>query len=145
VPDIRCRLEFERRWHFAAPSRVVAAHGRPRTIKIDNRNEFVSKATDRWTCEHGGEFDCSRPGKPTDNAKVESFNGRLRAEYPSTYWFLRLAAAQRKIAAWREYKMEGRPRSTWGWTTPAEFTRQSEVSAQSAFVTQPGVSNSHRY
>lgn len=54
--------------------------GVPRTIKVNNGSEFISKAMDRWAYEHGVEFDFSRPGTPTDNAKAESFNGRFRAE-----------------------------------------------------------------
>ncbi len=57
---------------------VVAERGAPQTIKVDNGSEFISKAMDRWAYEHGVELDFSRPGTPTDNAKVESFNGRFR-------------------------------------------------------------------
>ncbi len=50
--------------------------------KVDNGSEFISKAMDRWAYEYGVELDFSRPGAPTDNAKVESFNGRVRAGMP---------------------------------------------------------------
>jgi putative transposase len=49
----------------------------PKTIKVDNGSEFISKVMDRWAYENGVELDVSRPGRPTDNAKIESFNGRL--------------------------------------------------------------------
>lgn len=54
--------------------------GLPKTIKVDNSSEFISKAMNKWAYEHGVELDFSRPGKPTDNAKLESFNGRFREE-----------------------------------------------------------------
>jgi putative transposase len=60
--------------------KIVTARGIPRTIKVDNGSEFISKAMDRWAYEHGVEIDFSRPGKPTDNAKIESFNGRFRQD-----------------------------------------------------------------
>lgn len=54
--------------------------GLPKTIKVDNGSEFISKAMDKWAYEHGVELDFTRPDKPTDNAKVESFKGRFREE-----------------------------------------------------------------
>lgn len=61
---------------------IVAERGVPQTIKVDNGSEFVSKAMDRWAYEHGDKLDFSRPGTPTDNAKVESFNGRIPTGMP---------------------------------------------------------------
>jgi putative transposase len=62
----------------ATLNRIAATRGLPATIKVDNGSEFISKVMDRWAYERGVELDFSRPGKPTDNAKIESFNGRLR-------------------------------------------------------------------
>jgi putative transposase len=59
---------------------------------VDNGPEFISKDLDLWAWLHGVEIDFSRPGKPTDNAFAESFNGKFRAECPNTYWFLSLDA-----------------------------------------------------
>lgn len=59
---------------------IVNHRGRPQTIKTDNGSEFISKAMDKWASERRVDLDFSRPGKPTDNATVESFNGRLRQE-----------------------------------------------------------------
>jgi putative transposase len=64
--------------------------------------------------------DFSRPGKPTDNAFVESFNGRLRDACLNAYWFLSLADAKAKIEAWRQYN-ESRPHTAPGWLTPQEY------------------------
>ena len=76
---------------------------------------------DKWAYERGVELDFSRPGKPTDNAKVESFNGRLRQECLNAHWFLSLEDARRKINEWRQYYNEIRPHSALRWATPAEF------------------------
>ena len=59
-------------------NRITARRGLPKTIKTDNGSEFISKVMDKWAYERGVEIDFSRPGKPTDNARFESFNGRIR-------------------------------------------------------------------
>ena len=105
--------------------RIKADRGLPRTIKVDNGSEFISKTMDRWAYENGVELDFSRPGRPIDNAKVESFNGRLRQGCLNAHWFLSWADAQRKIEAWRQYYNEVRPHSALGWLAPAEFARQN--------------------
>jgi putative transposase len=117
----------------------------PWYIKADNGSEFISKALDKWAYEHGVEIDFSRPGKPTDNAKNESFNGRFREECLNAHWFLSLEDARRKIAVWREYYNEARPHSALQWMTPAEFARQCEPRADSAHPEEPEISNSERY
>jgi putative transposase len=76
---------------------------------------------DKWAYERGVEIDFSRPGTPTDNAMVESFNGRLRQECLNEHWFMRLEDAQRKIEAWRTHYNESRPHSALDWRTPNEF------------------------
>jgi len=63
--------------------------------------EFVSKALDKWAYQHGVTLDFSRPGKPTDNALIEFFNGSLRDEWLNAHWFLTLHDARRKIGQWR--------------------------------------------
>ncbi len=64
----------------ATLNQIAATRRLPSTIKVDNGSEFISKILDKWAYERGVELDFSRPGKPTDNAKTESFNGRLRQE-----------------------------------------------------------------
>ena len=83
--------------------------------------EFVSKALDRWAYENSVTIDFSRPGKPTDNAFIESFNGRLRDECLNAHWFLSLADARAKIEAWRRHYNESRPHTSLGWMTPSEY------------------------
>ena len=62
---------------------VASRRGKPRTIRVDNGPEFISRSLDLWAYSSGVKLDFSRPGKPTDNAFIESFNGRLRDEYLS--------------------------------------------------------------
>ena len=107
---------------------ITAQRGLPRTIKTDNGSEFISKVMDKWAYERGVELDFSRPGKPTDNAAVESFNGRLRQECLNAHWFLSLADAQAKIGAWRQDYNESRPHSALGWATSFEIA-SSDVDA----------------
>ena len=102
-------------------TRLAFIRGTPRTIRVDNGPEFVSKALDRWAYENEVTLDFSRPGKPTDNAFVESFNGRLRDECLNAHWFLSLADAKAKIEAWRRQYNESRPHTALGWLTPQEF------------------------
>jgi putative transposase len=101
--------------------RIVTERGTPKSIRVDNGPEFVSKALDRWAYEHGVTLDLSRPGKPTDNAYVESFNGRLQEECLNANWFLSLQDAQEKIEAWRREYNESRPHTALGHVPPAEF------------------------
>jgi putative transposase len=80
----------------------ITTRGKPRTLKSDNGSEFISKAMDRWAYENGIELDFSRPGKPTDNAKVESFNGRFRSECLNAHWFLSLDDSANRL----EFELE---------------------------------------
>jgi putative transposase len=124
---------------------ITAQRGLPRTIKTDNGSEFISKVMDKWAYERGVKLDFSRPGKPTDNAAVESFNGRLRQECLNAHWFLSLADAQAKIGAWRQDYNESRPHSSLGWATPADFARRGWLPEATAMSEEPEVSTSKRY
>lgn len=83
--------------------------------------EFASRALDRWAYEQGVTVGFSRPGKPTDNAFVEFFNGKFGAECLNTHWFLSLNDACDKIEAWQQDYNQIRPHSSLGWLIPAEF------------------------
>jgi putative transposase len=126
-------------------NRIAVYRGLPATIKVDNGSEFISKAMDRWAYERGIELDFSRPGTPTDNAKVESFNGRFRQECLNMHWFLSLDDAKSKIEAWRRYYNETRPHSALQWATPAEFARQARESALSEANQKSEISTNERY
>lgn len=104
---------------------IKAERGLPKVIGTDYGSESISKALDRWAYESGVELDFSRPGKPTANAKVESFNGRLREECLNAHGFLSLDDAKRKIEASLRYYNEVRPHTALDWATPAEFSRRS--------------------
>ena len=125
--------------------RITAERGKPQTIKVDNGSEFISKAMDRWAYENRVDLDFSRPGKPTDNAKVESINGRFRVECLNTHWFLSLADAQRKIEAWRQDYNEARPHSALAWSTPSEYARRARLLAKSTATTESEISIVDRY
>lgn len=124
---------------------ITEARGLPCTIKSDNGSEFISKVMDKWAYERGVELDFSRPGKPTDNANVESFNGRLRQECLNATWFMSLDDARGKIEAWRRYYNESRPHSALDWATPAEFARRCWLQPAMAISEEPEISTSERY
>jgi putative transposase len=125
----------------ASLNRICAQRGLPATIKTDNGSEFISKVMDKWAYERGVELDFSRLGKPTDNARVESFNGRLR----NANWFLSLDDATEKIGAWRTDYNESRPHSALDWATPAEFARRCGLQARSTIPEKPEISTCERY
>jgi putative transposase len=100
----------------------------PKRIKVDNGSEFISKALDRWAFENKVALDFSRPGKPTDNAFIESFNGSFRDECLNTNWFLSLEDAKEKIKAFKEEYNHFRPHSALGNLTPIEaLEKQSKA------------------
>jgi len=81
---------------------VKQYHGiTPERIQADNGPEFISKDLDRWACENNVTLDFSRPGKPTDNPYIESFNGSFRDECLNINWFMSFKDAEEKIDAWR--------------------------------------------
>lgn len=104
--------------------RVVSERGLPGEIRVDNGTEFTSKAMDLWAYANEVTLDFSRPGKPTDNAFIESFNGQLRKECLNQHWFLSLEDAQHKVDAWRIEYNEIRPHGSLGNLTPEEFARK---------------------
>ena len=101
--------------------RLKATCGLPKVIKVDNGSEFISKAMDKWAYRNGVKLEFSRPGKPTDNAFIESFNGRLRQECLNQNWFTTLDDAQQIVEAWREDYNQLRPHSSLKQQTPHEF------------------------
>ena len=101
--------------------------GRPERIRVDNGPEFVSKALDNWSYQNNIKLEFSRPGKPVDNAFIESFNGSLRDECLSTNWFLSIEDAQNKLEAWRRDYNEFRPHSSLDNMTPSDFARSLTI------------------
>jgi putative transposase len=104
--------------------RLGELHGLPEVIRIDNGTEFTSHVVDAWAYERGVKLDFIRRGKPTDNAHIESFNGKFRDECLNENWFLSLDDAKAKIEAYRVDYNEVRPHSSLDNLTPMEFASQ---------------------
>jgi len=100
---------------------IVAERGQPLAIRCDNGPELTSRHFLAWCVERKIELVHIQPGKPTQNARVESFHGRLREECLMVSWFQNLFDARRKIAAWKIEYNEERPHSSLGYCTPKEF------------------------
>jgi putative transposase len=99
----------------------------PQRIQVDNGSEFTSKDFDRWAQTNNVTLDFSRPGKPTDNPFIESFNGSFRDECLNTSWFLSLEDATEKIEAWRMEYNCFRPHSSLNGRTPDEVMEQHQT------------------
>jgi putative transposase len=87
---------------------------------------LFQKEVDLWAYANGVKLDFSRPGKPTDNAFIESFNGRFRQECLNQHWFLSLEDTKSKINEWRKDYNQNRPHSSLGDKTPEEFVGSLE-------------------
>lgn len=103
--------------------RVAAERGLPEAIVLDNGPEFRGRALAAWSEERGVRLEFIQPGKPVQNAYVESFNGRLRDECLNANWFTSLKDARRKIETWRQDYNQQRPHSSLDYLPPAEFAR----------------------
>jgi len=121
---------------------VIAARGKSQSIRMDNGPELTSRHFLAWGIDQQIELRHIEPGKPVQNAKVESFNGRLRDECLNVSWFVNLWDARRKISAWREEYNHERPHSSLGYLTPIEFhaasaARNSIKTKETMAVQQP--------
>jgi putative transposase len=115
-------------------NQIRARRGTPKMLFCDNGSEFSSQIMDLWMYQNGVRIDFSRPGKPTDNAFIETFNGTLRAEYLDAHWFSTLAEAKERIEAWRKEYNESRPHRALGERTPNEFANGIAASLDSIGV-----------
>jgi putative transposase len=111
-----------------ASARVVRAletaiqeRGKPAAIVCDNGPEFRSRSLAAWSEERKIRLEFIEPGKPVQNAFVESYNGRMRDECLNANWFLNVADARRKILEWRQDYNQQRPHSALGYRTPNEY------------------------
>ncbi len=100
---------------------AIRKRGRPRRIVCDNGSEFTSLWFMQWAARHGIDIQFIQPGKPTQNAFAESFNGRFRDECLNTNWFWHLPHARRTIADWQHHYNDSRPHSSLGQRTPTEY------------------------
>ena len=105
--------------------RLVAERGHPKRLLTDNGPEFTGKALDRWAYEHRVKLEFIQPGKPMQNAFVESFNGTFRDDCLNENWFMDLEDARRIIENWRVDYNEVRPHSSLDDRTPGEFATRA--------------------
>jgi putative transposase len=104
---------------------IIVERGCPQSIRRDNGPELTSRHFLAWCLDRRIELVHIQPGKPTQNAQVESFHGRLREECLRVSWFQNLFDARRKVASWRRDYNEERPHSSLQYRTPAEFAAMS--------------------
>jgi putative transposase len=109
--------------------RAALFRGLPGAIRTDQGPEFTGKALDQWAYRNGVELKLIEAGKPTQNAYIESFNGRFRDECLNDHWFTSLTEARAIVAAWRRDYNECRPHSGIGYLTPAEFAARCRDSS----------------
>jgi len=117
-PAIDPRFSYRGQDVVQTLERVCHQIGYPKTIRVYQGSEFISRDLDLWAYQKGVVLDFSRPGKPTDNAFIESFNGKFRAECLNAHWFLSLDDARAKMEEWRKDYNEVRPHSAIGNKPP---------------------------
>jgi putative transposase len=111
---------------------ITGTRGLPRSITVDHGPEFEGQVLDAWAYERCVTLSFIRPGKPNENAYIESFNGKFRDECLNEHWFITMSQARRMIEAWRiEYNTE-RPHSSLEDLTPEEFAERDLARSQEA-------------
>jgi putative transposase len=122
------RIEVDTSINGMRVARVLSEIGRfeglPEIIINDNGPEFISNALDNWAYQRGVKLTFIRPGKPVENAYIESFNGRFRDECLNENWFLTVEHARRIVERWRIDYNTARPHSSLGYLTPEEFSEK---------------------
>jgi len=113
---------------------LCSLRGRPIVIRSDNGPEFIGKAMLTWAHRCGVTLRTIEPGKPNQNAYVESFNCRLRDECLNEHWFTSITHARTVIEAWRREYNEERPKRVLGGRTPTEYAKHLAIKA----ITMPG-------
>jgi putative transposase len=107
--------------------RLAVVRGLPEVIRVDHGTEFTSKALDQWAYASGVKLDFTRPGKPVDNAFIESFNASLRKECLNAHWFNSLDEAKGRIEQWRIEYNSVRPHSALGNLAPRDFVEKHQL------------------
>lgn len=134
-------LEVQQRFRSADVAsvlrRVTAERGRPETICCDNGTEFCAMDVDQWAYWNGVKLDYSRPGKPTDNALIESFNARLRQELLNASYFVSLSDAQTAAARWRQEYNTEHPHSSLGHRSPQSYAAAWIAETENRLSTAP--------
>jgi putative transposase len=121
-------------------NRIKTHRGVPKMLYCDNGSEFSSQAMDLWAYQNGVRIAFSRPGKPTDNAFVESFNGTFRSECLDAHWFTTMPQTRQIMEAWLKEYNESRPHRALGERTPNEFA--DEVAGTRDFIGLQAAENS---
>src|ERR1700745_626392 len=122
---------------------IIAMRGLPQAIRCDNGAELNNRLFRAWALEWKIELRHIQPGKPTQNAHVESFHGRLRDEWLRVSWFTNLFHARRKVTSWKGGDKEQRPHSSLGYKTPAEFARVVLTSSYGKDVSSAHLENAY--
>lgn len=129
VPAIDERYSYRGEDVVQTPDRICRQTGYPQMIRVDQGSEFISRDLHLWTVSKGVTLDFSRPGKPTDNAFIEAFNGRLRSECLDAHWFMSLPDAREKLEAWRVDYNQLRPHSMIGNKAPQALINHPAVTS----------------
>ena len=114
---------------------LAITRGLPRVLRTDNALEFCGRAMLTWAHAHGVTLRLIEPGKPTQNAYSEAFNGRFRDECLNEHWFTSLPHARAIIEDWRREYNDERPKKTLGGLTPTAYARQLTTRTETAKVT----------
>jgi putative transposase len=109
--------------------RLALSRGLPKVIRTDNGKEFCGKTMVIWAHARGVQLRLIEPGKPNQNAYIESFNGRLRDECLNEHWFPSLLHARTEIEIWRREYNEERPKKALGGMTPSAYAQQLAIKA----------------
>ena len=123
-PVIDARFSYKGEDVVRTLEQACRVFGYPKSIRADNGPEFISRDLDLWAYTKNVTLDFSRPGKPTDNAFIESFNGKFRAECLNAHWFMNLDDAREKLENWRRDYNEFRPHSAIGNIPPVELVNR---------------------
>ena len=116
--------------------RLALSRGLPKVIRSDDGKEFCGRAMVTWAHERGVRLRLIEPGRPNQNAYIESFNGRLRDECLNEHWFTHLLHARTVIELWRREYNEERPKKALGGLTPSAYAKQL---ADKAANIEPGL------
>lgn len=123
----------------AVLERLAETHGMPNSITVDHGPEFEGQVLDAWAYQRLVQLSFIRPGKPNENAYIESFNGKFRDECLNEHWFVTMMQARRIIEAWRvEYNAE-QPHSSLGDLTPEEFAASNLSRTKKSAIVNRGL------
>ena len=116
----------------ASSTPLPATRGYPRSLVTDNGPEFIGRALDSWSYRNDVRLNFIQPGKPTQNAFIESFNGRFRDECLNQHWFVSLRHSRAEIAIWLNDYNQVRPHSALANLAPAHYAQTLTPEARKA-------------